>query len=413
MRILTVMFLFLSATLLRAQEPGPEVTSWIQNATGATGYHGLLTNVQKVQYSTGFVYVSCTCIPGYDIGPWAGNPNQPANQNFVFKLTRTPAPNSGTPVGTPLGHIGIWRNGVSMFNAKDARSYNNGGSWNQNAIVVEGSSFDSCLGHPAPNGEYHHHLNPRCLYDDHDSLHHSPIIGYAFDGYPMYGAYGFSSPTGTGPIARIRSSYRLRDITKRTTGPGGAPLDAAKYGPDVSTQYPLGYYVEDFEFVSGSGDLDEHNGRLCVTPEYPGGTYAYFVTLDANGIAAYPYTVGPAYYGAVPGGNTGPQSGHNTPGEPVTTYSSGSAGTDEQANSDWNIFPNPATVEITVQAPEHGVRWRASLNDLLGHEVRALGNISSGERLTVSVDGMPSGNYFVRLESGRESRTTGVTITGK
>ncbi|MEO6046801.1 MAG: YHYH protein [Candidatus Kapaibacterium sp.] len=410
MRILTAILLLVSATLLHAQEPGPEVTSWIQNTNGATGYHGLLTNVQKVQYSTGFVYISCTCIPGYDIGPWAGNPNQPANQNFIFKLTRTPARNTGTAVGTPLGHIGIWRNGVSMFNAKDARSYNNGGAWNQNAIVVEGSSFDSCLGHPAPNGEYHHHLNPRCLYDDRDSLHHSPIIGYAFDGYPMYGAYGFASTNGIGPITRMRSGYRLRDITKRTTSPTGATVAA---GPDVSSQYLLGYYVEDFEFVNGLGDLDEHNGRFCVTPEYPGGTYAYFITLDATGIAVYPYTVGPTYYGVIPPGNTGPQSGHNTATEPVTTYSSGSAGVNGESTGDWNVFPNPATVELTVQAPEHGIRWRATLNDILGHELRVLGNISGGERLTVSVDGMSSGNYFVRLQSGRESRTTGVTIGGK
>ena len=52
-------------------------------------------------------------------------------------------------------------------------------------------SFDDCLGHPAPNGEYHLHVNPTCLYDDSDDQNHSPIIGYAFDNFPIYGAYGY------------------------------------------------------------------------------------------------------------------------------------------------------------------------------------------------------------------------------
>jgi hypothetical protein len=53
------------------------------------------SNVQLVQYSDDNVYVSSTCIPGYDIGPWNGNPNTPANQNFVFKITRHPLQNTG------------------------------------------------------------------------------------------------------------------------------------------------------------------------------------------------------------------------------------------------------------------------------------------------------------------------------
>jgi hypothetical protein len=310
----------LLASPLAAQSLGPDVTSWLINPGGETGYRGIPSNVQKVQYSSSNVYVSCTCIPGYDVGPWAGNPNTPANQNFVFRLTRTPQPNTGAAVVTPLGHVGVWSNGVSIFNARDARSYNNADVWHQNAIVVEGGSFDTCLGHPAPNGEYHHHLNPRCLYDDGDSARHSPIIGYAFDGYPIYGAYGYRNADGSGGVTRMRSGYRVRAIGERTTLPDGTGLAQAQWGPAVGAQYPLGYYTEDFEYVAGLGDLDEHNGRVCVTPEYPNGTYAYFVTLDESGVPAYPYTLGPTYYGLLPAGNTGPQSGHNTPGEAVTTY---------------------------------------------------------------------------------------------
>jgi hypothetical protein len=407
---LSIVIGVLASLAARGQTPGPEVTSWVRNTTGQTGYHGLPTNVQKVEYSTAWVYVACSCIPGYDIGPWPGNPNQPANQNFVFKITRAPQLNSGAPTPTPLGHVGVWKNGVSIFNAKDARSYNNGGVWNQNAIVVEGSSFDSCLGHPAPNGEYHHHLNPRCLYDDHDSLHHSPIIGYAFDGFPIYGAYGFRGTDGSGGVARVRSSYRMRSITKRTTLPDGSTVAA---GPDVSAQYPLGYYVEDFEYVQGLGDLDEHNGRFCVTPEYPNGTYAYFVTLDEHGVASYPYTVGLTYRGVVPPGNTGPQSGHNVPSESVVTYVGEASGIESVREADWSIGPNPAYERFAVHAPVRGSLWRATLVDERGREVLALGTIRAGEEKGFSTAGIARGVYMVRLTGGNEERVMKIAINGR
>jgi hypothetical protein len=398
MRIICYLLLLLITWApLAAQQPGPEVRAWLLNTTGATGYNGIQSNVQKVQYSEGYVYVSCTCIPGYDIGPWAMNPNIPVNQNFQFKITRTPAPNTGTAVATPLGHIGVWTNGVSIFNAKDARSYNNADVWHQNAIVVEGNGFDACLGHPAPNGEYHHHLNPRCLYNDRDSSLHSPIIGYAFDGYPVYGAYGYRNADGSGGVTRMRSSYRVRSITQRTSLPNGTALQSSQYGPAVGGQYPLGYYTEDFEYVAGLGDLDEHNGRLCVTPEYPEGTYAYFVTIDANGTAAYPYTLGPTYYGVVPPGNTGPQSGHNTPTEPVITYQT--AGVDPSLPIEWGAFPNPASSHVAVTVPPVGDLWRVSLCDLMGGEVLVVPDVPYGESVTLDLHGLSGGTYFIRVAS--------------
>lgn len=347
-RALTLLACIVSIYNLLAQSTGPEVTCWMINSTAATGYGGIQTNVQQVQYSNANVYVSCTCIPGYDIGPWAGNPNTPANQNFVFKITRAPQENTGTKTATALGHIGVWTNGVSMFNAKDARSYQNAGVWNQNAITVEGPSFDDCLGHPAPNGEYHHHLNPTCLYYDLDASMHSPIIGYAFDGFPVYGAFAYSNTDGTGSYRRMQTSYRLRNISDRTTLPNGTVLSANQYGPAINQQYMLGYYIEDYEYVQGLGDLDEHNGRFAITPEYPNGTYAYYVTLDANLLGAYPYTLGPTYYGTVQQGNTGPQSGHNNVSEPVVTYVPTSTAIADVAAANIALYPNPATDYIQI-----------------------------------------------------------------
>ena len=59
----------------------------------------------------------------------------------------------------------------------------------------------------------------------------------------------------------------------------------------------MGKYIEDYEYIEGSGDLDQYNGRYCVTPEYPGGVYAYFCTLDGStGNPKFPYFVGPEFY---------------------------------------------------------------------------------------------------------------------
>lgn len=370
----------------------PEVSTWIVNPLIETGYGGYETNVQTVDYSANNVYIACTCIPGYDIGPWAGNPNTPANQNFVFKITRNPAVNNGTKIATPLGHIGLWSNGVSIFNALDGFSYNSDNVWHQDAVVNEGSSFDNCLGHPAGNGEYHNHLNPHCLYDDDNSSVHSPIIGYAFDGFPVYGAYGYANADGTGGIARMTSSYQLRNITVRTTLPNGSAASSA--GPDVSASYPLGFYVEDYEYIQGLGTLDRYNGRECITPEYPGGTYAYFVTIDANGEGVYPYVIGPEYYGLVQPGNTGPASGHNTPSESVTNYAT--ADVVEREPIRLNIFPNPVADRLYISlSPGYSVS-DAIVTTTAGTVVRSVMNTAGG----IDVSDIASGTYLLAVNVG-------------
>ena len=239
-------------SLLFGQVSGPIFSSWLLNTTNITGYNRLPANVQKIQYSDNYIYISSSGIPAYSIGPWPGDPNVAEGQNFVFKIPRYPEIESGSKTSTPLGPIGVLINGVVIFNSEDAHSYNNQNIWHRNAVVVEASSFDSCLGHPQMNGIYHHHQNPVCLYTL-DSTRHLPIIGYAYDGYPIYGAYGYANPNGTGGIKRMISSYKLRDITKRTSLPDGTQLDASEYGPDVSSEYPLGYYIEDYEYVDSSG----------------------------------------------------------------------------------------------------------------------------------------------------------------
>jgi hypothetical protein len=365
----------------------PEITSWVINTTGATGYAGIQTNVQQVQYSSSNVYVSATCIPGYDIGPWQGNPNIPSNQNFVFKITRNPVQNTGTLTTVGLGHVGVWSNGVSIYNAKDGMSYSNAGVWNRNALYYEGVSFDSCLGHPAQNGEYHHHVNPKCLYDDTDSTNHSPIIGFAFDGFPIYGAYAYTNTNGTGLIKRMKSSYVLSSATARTGGPA------------VNATYPAGCFVEDYIYTSGSGDLDAHNGRFCITPEYPSGIYAYFITIDNNLYPSYPFVIGPTYYGTVQSGNTGPGSGHNTISETVTTYNpTGINEVDPGIN--FQFFPNPTTDYLTLfVSPYESNNLKASIFNCMGQVLLTQNYIQPAVPYTFDMSNLSNGVYYLQLEN--------------
>jgi hypothetical protein len=116
------------------------------------------------------------------------------------------------------------------------------------------------------------------------SLYHSPIIGWAYDGNPIYGPYGYSSPSGVSGVKMLQSGYIQREDN-----------DLINEGrPPFSESYPSGFFIEDYIFNS-NGDLDDNNGRFCVTPEFPNGIYAYFCTLDESKNPIFPYIIGNTY----------------------------------------------------------------------------------------------------------------------
>ncbi len=77
-------------------------------------------------------------------------------------------------------------------------------------------------------------------------------------------------------------------------------LSASFYGPAVDATFPVGSFIEDYAYVSGSGDLDLCNGRWSITPDFPNWTYAYFFATDSSGIPVYPFIIGPKFYGNLP-----------------------------------------------------------------------------------------------------------------
>ena len=399
--LLTSVLLFF-VTISNAQIT-PEIYSWKQNLTGLTGYDGIPADVQQVFYSANFAYVKCTGIPSYTIGPWAMNPNTPANQNWVFKITRFPVPDP-TPSVAGNGQIGVLINGVVLFNGGDAMSYNNQNIWHRLAQYFEAVSFDTSGGHPSPQRSYHYHINMKKLYSP-DTTAHSPILGYMFDGYPLYGPYAYENSNGTGGIKRMRTGFVKRNITTRTTLPDGTVLPSNQWGPAVSSQYPLGCFTEDYEQATSNFDLDSHNGRFCVTPEYPDGTYAYFITIDQQRNPEYPYIIGSTYYGEVVAGNA-PPGGHVTITEPVTQYIplTGIENNNEPADfSLYQNYPNPFNPETNIKfnISESGLTI-LKIYDMTGKQVASLMNeklIQGSYVVKFNAGNLASGVYYYELTS--------------
>ncbi|WP_309641576.1 YHYH protein [Flavobacterium sp.] len=429
-------------------QTNPAILSWLQNTTGITGRHyvagnstpivdAVQANVQTVQYNATYAYVAATGIPAYITGPFQdGNPSFATAQNKIFRFPLTPTQNTGTATATTGGNIGVFINGVALFDYRDGVAWNNttsalcggpgnsacpGGpmatqAWNRDAIPAERAGFDCAKAHPAM-GNYHHHQNPSAfnldlvvssnvcdLYPS-DGLYvinaseHAPLLGFAYDGFPIYGAYAFNNTDGTGGISRMKSSYQLKVQTTRTNGPAVNQV--------VGTQtFFNGYFREDYEYVAHPSDptyLDAHNGRFCITPEYPLGIYCYFATVDENHKSTYPYVVGPTFYG-------------NVTTTTVTTVPAG-ATTYVLANEtfDFNkskvtIYPNPASDFIAIQTPMVEKDLNVQLIDELGKVVKT-SKILQGSTLSIlETDTVYNGVYFVKVSDGPSSKSFKVII---
>jgi hypothetical protein len=445
-------FTFLCVTHINAQSPA--ITSWLQNNTQTGTYYvagnsnkinnNILVNCQKVEYSANSVYVTTSGIPAYPTGPFLdNNPSQASNQSAIFKFPLSPTKNNGTPTNTTGGNIGVFINGVALFDYRDGVAWNTstnslcggpgrtpcpGGpmttqAWNRDAVLAEKPGFDCSKGHPA-NGNYHHHQNPSAfkldlnvistvcnLYDADglytiDSTKHSPLIGFAYDGFPIYGAYGFKNSDGTGSITRIKSGYQLRNITTRTLHANGTDVSD---GPVISATYPLGYFREDYEFITHTNEadyLDEHNGRFCVTPEYPNGTYAYFATVDKNWNSAYPYAVGPTFYGVFDNRKVTSVTETTTVYKPVTGLSN-----NEFNQLVFNAFPNPTNDIIAIQV---GSLVKDDLTielfDLTGKLV-AKTQLNKGSTIAYfDVQTLYNGTYMVVISNGVNHFTQKIVI---
>ena len=246
-------------------------------------------------------------------------PLNPANDTIGGHVsTNCPAANGQWECAADRGQVAVAANGVPIFGPEEGP----GGD----AVALDFFYFTEdrqqidlgyCGAHAGPTG-VHYHWDAMCQYwepetgetmQDYDwslidSTKHSPIIGWSFDGYPIYGMYTWDD---AGAVKGMKSSYAVE-----RTSEGG---DQGYNG------------IDDWNYVSASGDLDQCNGRFGPTPEYPEGTYYYVSTplsgssstvVDTNGdtvpMIGFPYFL-LCYHGIADDSNAGGgQGGGGPPG---------------------------------------------------------------------------------------------------
>jgi hypothetical protein len=365
--------------------------------------------------------------------------NIPKNQGLIVRIPRTstlgaiPSTKTAT-MGYMVGGvlqdaIGFLVDGVSIFDPLDGYTYNGGtetmggaGQWHRDAYVNEGITFDKSLAHQQNTGKYHNHANPIGLryqlgdavsFDDATKSYsetmsltqHSPIIGWMHDGLPIYGPYGYSSALdATSGVRRMIGGFVIRDgatngadniATAGRTVPAWALRNGAIQvaGPAVSGTYPLGRYIEDWAYLGDliktgtthyaqgtDFDLNEYNVRYCVTPEFPGGTYAYFLNITSAGTPQFPYMCNRWFFGT-PKGST------------VTSIS-------ESVTNQFTGGPNrPLTVAPDLSGTTITLTWNA---------------VEGG---TYSVEASTNGTSFTNKATGltvtaANSKTTNYTALG-
>ena len=224
-------------------------------------------------------------IPDHAVGafPNANNPNTITEQTVSASYTLEPTESSSaTVLGGPRGATGYVLNGVKIDASTAGTCDDSGtscslagnvGSWNIEALGQGAFNFgtDENNAHVQPTGEYHYHGMPEgFIAKQGGNSSTMTLIGWAADGFPIYARYGYSIADDAGStLTAVTGSYQL--VTE---------VSDARPSTD---DFPLGTFAQDWEYVAGSGDLDECNGRVGVTPEFPAGIYHYYAT------DSYPY----------------------------------------------------------------------------------------------------------------------------
>lgn len=234
-----------------------------------------LTFTASVEISTNMerCIVTTNGIPNHDFnGPTANFANEVEAISGRFEIPRDPEQADRPQELTQSSYDAILLNGIPVdllsagcYRPNDRRADENGnvlaGCRDTDPWMLDPPAYDRYFGvdqhnaHAQPDGRYHYHANPNALFLDHEHEEASPVIGFAADGFPVFGTF---FRDGSGDIRAARSGYELK------TQPRPAP-------PDGPGGMPDGTYLADYEFTGG-GDLDECNGMEVD------GQYGYYVT---------------------------------------------------------------------------------------------------------------------------------------
>ncbi|MFL2961504.1 MAG: YHYH protein [Candidatus Poseidoniaceae archaeon] len=214
-------------------------------------------------------------------------PRSPTNDTTGgHDSTNCPEANGAYACAPDRGSVAVAINGVPIYGPEDGPGGDavaaEHGAYNEDRQPIE---LGICHGHAAQGGTYHYHADGNCMHwhpkagesieNDYDEStiqavaqntydgNHSKVIGVAYDGYPIYGFWGYDD---TMNVVEMKSSYELKD---GETGYNG---------------------IDDYKYTEGLGHLDVCNGHFGPTPDFPQGIYHYHTTMqNGDGEMGFPY----------------------------------------------------------------------------------------------------------------------------
>jgi len=238
----------------------------------------------------GNITISTNGLPNHDFESTLGCCASAQSETYTIPLTPTDDPECNPSVSSdgcvmaPIrGTIAFSVTGVAIYGPEDGL----GGD----AVALEEGAYEQedgeqpvdlgiCHGHSGPGGIYHYHADSNCIHwhaEEGETMYdynlesrrnlstHSKIVGFALDGYSIYGYTGWNDD---GEVVEMTSSYRLKE---GADGSGG---------------------IDDYEYVQGLGTLDACNGIFSATPDWPEGMYHYHTTMvNGEGGIGFPYFI--------------------------------------------------------------------------------------------------------------------------
>jgi arylsulfatase A len=345
-------------------------------------------------------------IPTHEYGPFGGN-NVIAGQDFEYsmclypELTTTATEIIEDPLSQQCGGgtiFGVSEQGVNY--SPFARLYfTNPNTAEENLGWHIEADFELNMdlngGHVNNVSRYHYHNIPTDYFNNDlniDGTSHSPLLGYAADGFPIYYKYLYSDPNDTNStISTFSSGFQL----KAGTRPGdGVTAPNGNYD---------GNYVEDYEYVNANSDLDECGGRFGKTPDFPDGTYYYVLTDN------WPYI--PRCLKGMYVDNSfkiGPNCPTSTA---VADCSTVTLSIEDFKNEEvvLTLFPNPASEYITFRFANN-----FNTSTITGLKIYSVSGaiIYTSKKFeeTIMTNKMSSGIYFIQIDAGTQQITKKLII---
>lgn len=345
-------------------------------------------------------------IPDHEYGPFGGM-NTLEGQNFDYSMCLYPElgtsttpliedPNSqgcgsGIIFGTSLQGVNYspfarlyWVNPNTMEENLD---------WHIEADFT--LNIDLNGGHVNGASRYHYHNIALDYFTNDlsiDGTSHSPLLGYAADGFPIYYKYVYTDGNNpNGGISDFRSSYTLKTGSRSGNG-----ITA----PDGNYN---GNYIEDYEYISSLSELDECGMRFGITPDYPDGTYYYVLTDN------WPYIPrclkGKYVDNSFRLGQNCPESTAFADCSSITLIAENIEGLDYNVI----VYPNPASEYFNIK-----MEGNISKNDVTSVKIYNLDAnlVYQSEKLedVIYVIDIPSGTYFMQLDFGKQQITNKIII---